>query len=140
MKYFAFGSNLSRIQMKGRCPQSEYLCTGTLQDYEFVYDGYSDARKGAVGNVLRSPGRRVLGAIYEVTQDDISKLDGYEVNYSRSELSVIDEGGKEVLAYVYHRDALETGRPSDSYRSIIVDSARELEFPHDYISEYLNRK
>ncbi len=70
MYYFAFGSNMSEQQMKERCGEKNYnfITTGLLKDYKFVYDGYSKNRDGAVANVVKDNNNYVWGVIYKINQ------------------------------------------------------------------------
>lgn len=124
MKYFAYGSNLSHAQMRERCPDSQYVGTAVLGDYEFVYDGYAEVRKGAVANVVPAAGKWTVGAVYEVSDADLQKLDICEQvaqgTYYRTDLMVMmREDGEELSAATYLRDPLPIGEPSDEYATVI---------------------
>lgn len=74
--YFAYGSNLLIEQMVKRCPESLPLTQGILRDYKLVYKANPSGR--GVADVIESKGDKVYGAIYEVTANDLKKLDRYE--------------------------------------------------------------
>jgi len=140
MYYFAYGSNMSHKQMKHRCPNSLFIRASRLKDYKFVYDGYSENWKGAVANIIKSIGSVVLGGIYEITQDDLQKLnkyEGYQDTYDRSEMKVEDDAGRIYDAIVYYRTGKKQAIPSAKYRQRVIDGANDCGINQDYIEKVL---
>ena len=140
VKYFAYGSNMCSEQMKERCPESKFISTGYLEGYKFVYDGYSDKRRGAVANVIQDGKSTVEGVIFEVTASDLKRLDkseGCPAKYKRDSFNVKDAQGNIFSAYVYHRTGEKLGAPSEEYRGIILKSAEEHKLSRRYIEENL---
>jgi len=138
--YFAYGSNMSFKQMKDRCPDSEFVCVGYIENYKFVYDGYSKTRKGAVGNIIKDKKEKVWGAIFKISEEDEKKLDkyeGYPRAYSKKYLEAYDKQGNKYKVLVYLREPREIGLPSLEYEEIVVESAKQLSLPMDYINKYL---
>ena len=37
--YVSYGSNLNMAQMRGRCPESEFVGTGVVENYELQFKG-----------------------------------------------------------------------------------------------------
>lgn len=37
--YVAYGSNLNKQQMKGRCPDAKFVGTGVIENYELQFKG-----------------------------------------------------------------------------------------------------
>lgn len=128
--YYAYGSNLSHAQMASRCPDSRYIGTATLDGYKFVYDGYVEIRKGAVANIVPAEGEQVLGAIYEISTDDLRLLDVYEQvaigTYYRTKVPVsMRDNGEEVNAITYIRDPQPIGEPSEEYVAVINQGKKD---------------
>lgn len=116
--------------MRRRCPDSKYLGTAVLYGYKFVYDGYAEVRSGAVANVVPTEGERVIGAVYEVSDVDIRKLDIFEEvskgTYYRTDLPVkMQTSGEEVTAKVYLRNPQPVGEPSAEYVAVITEGKRD---------------
>ena len=120
MYYFAYGSNLNRNQMKERCPDSKPLFTATLPNYKLVFEGWSRIRHGGIANIRLFRGEKVRGAVYEVTEQDMSKLDRQESQYKRLKITVFDEDGEsfEAVTYIKSNQEEET-KPSEEYLSVI---------------------
>lgn len=55
--------------MKERCPNSKFLKRAFIVGYKFVYDSYSEKRKGAVGNIIESKGDIVWSGFFEVDDE-----------------------------------------------------------------------
>ena len=138
---FAYGSNMNREQMRKRCGDgAEFLKRAYLEGYKFVYDGYSSRRGGAVATIVKEKGSVVWGALYRVDENCLKKLDEYEGVpnvYWRERVVVRDDEGKEYEAWVYIKKLEGEGKPSESYRTLVVEGAKECGLPEEYIAKYL---
>lgn len=104
MYYFAYGSNLNRKQMLERCPDSKPMFVATLPNYKLVFVGWSRQWRGGVATIKLCRGKKVIGAIYQVSERDLMRLDSYEGypgNYRRLNVIVFDEDGKPVEVVTY---------------------------------------
>ena len=123
MYYFAYGLNLNRKQMLERCPDSKPKFTANLPNYKLVFVGWSRQWRGGVASIKPFKGERVFGAIYEVSDRDLRRLDkyeGYPNVYNRLNVRVFSEGGEliEAITYIKAGQAEET-QPSSEYLSLI---------------------
>ncbi len=127
MNYFAYGTNLNRKQMLERCPGGKPKLTATLHNYRLVFVGWSRQWRGGVVSIRRSSGERVSGAIYEVSEECLKRLDRYEgSDYQRLNVIVNNEDGEpiEAITYTNTRQAEET-KPSMEYLSIIQQGYKD---------------
>ena len=121
MYYFAYGTNLNRKQMLEHCPESKSKFIATLHHYKLVFVGWSRQWRGGVASIRPFRGARAAGAIYEVSEADLKRLDRYEgSDYRRLNVIVNDEDGEpvEAITYIKTEQAEET-KPSLEYLSII---------------------
>ena len=129
MYYFAYGPNLSRKQMLERCPDSKPQFFATLNNYKLVFVGWSRQWRGGIASIKRFSGERVIGAIYEVSDRDLRRLDSYEGYpdvYGRFKVTVFDENGEPIEAITYVKAGqLEETQPSKEYLSIIQQGYRD---------------
>jgi gamma-glutamylcyclotransferase (GGCT)/AIG2-like uncharacterized protein YtfP len=132
--YFAFGSNLSKEQMTARCPESEYLYPGKLDNHIwFIYErGYA--------NIKPSEGDFVLGEIFSLSEQDIELLDICEMvaegMYHQEVLSIdTSNGSLDCLVYVDLNQIL--GRPQFEYIKRINQGIESSELPMDYVNKYI---
>jgi len=126
MYYFAYGSNLSKKQMLARCPDSKPMFSATLPNYELFFAGWSRGWRGGVATIKTFRGRKVLGAIYEVTEACLRRLDKYEAGYQRFNVTVFDEDGEPVEAVTYIKTGqIEETPPSKEYLAIMQQGYRD---------------
>ncbi len=126
MHYFAYGSNLNQKQMKERCPDSKPLFTAVLPNYKLVFVGWSRQWRGGVASIKSFRGERVRGAIYEVTEACLQRLDRYESGYNRLKVTVVGEDDEHIEAVTYVKSGrLEDATPSKEYLAIIQQGLRD---------------
>ena len=129
MYYFAYSSNLNRKQMKERCPQSQTKFTATLHHYKLAFVGWSRQWRSSVAGIKPWRGERVLGAIYDISESDLKRLDEYEGcpdTCERINIIVNTEGGEPLEAFTYiKRRQSEEARPSPEYLSALQQDYRD---------------
>ena len=114
--YFTYGSNLSKKQMKERCPGSKPVSIVTLNNYKLVFVGWSRQWRGGVASIKPFRGEKVLGAIYEISEEDLRRLDKYEGApdaYTRVKVAVTGDFGEQIEAITY----VKAGRVEETQRS-----------------------
>ncbi len=127
MYYFAYASNLNRKQMEGRCPDSKPLFRATLPNYQLVFSGWSRELKGGKATIrLNRGGEKVLGAVYDVSEQEMKKLDRHEAGYDRLRVNVFDEDGepREAITYI-KAGRTEDTKPAPEYLSIIQQGYKD---------------
>lgn len=118
--YFAYGSNLDRIQMKRRCPGSTFVGAACLPGHTLHFEGHSLHWKGAVANVLPESGAEVLGCLFRLEAEDWLKLDTYEGTYRRQPVEVVQRSESiAATTYVRTMDGA-SGLPSPAYLARIA--------------------
>ena len=127
MYYFAYASNLNRKQMQERCPDSKPKFPATLHHYQLAFAGWSRQWRGSTATIRPIRGGKVLGAIYEVTEEYLRRLDKYEGSeYRRLNVTVNNEDGEPVEAITYIRSGqAETGKPSKEYLAVIQQGYKD---------------
>ena len=131
MYYFAYASNLNKKQMWERAPESKPMFVATLPNYKLVFAGWSRRWRGGYATIMLSRDDKVIGAIYEVSERDLRRLDNYEDcprSYNRINVTVFDEDGNAVEAVTYIRAGrLEETQPSKEYLAVIQQGYRNWE-------------
>ena len=129
MYYFAYASNLNQKQMRERCPDSKLVSVATLPNYKLVFVGWSRQWRGGVATIRPFRGEKVLGAIYDISERDLRRLDGYEGHpgtTNKMNINVFNADGEPVQAMTYIRASqAEETPPSPSYLSIIQQGYRD---------------
>ncbi len=135
--YFAYGSNQDENQMRDRCPCSKLIGKAVLKDYKLAYTFKCSTHQTGCADILESKGDEVWGLLYEVSEEDLKRLDGFEkhpVGYGRFIVTVSDEFGKERKAEVYEVVEKIEGNvePSRKYHDILVNASKKHDFPDSY--------
>ena len=123
MYYFAYASNMNKKQMRECCPDSVPVFPATLPNYKLIFAGWSRQRQGGAATIKLSRGDKILGALYEVSERDLRRLDkyeGYPVSYNRIKVTVFDEDSNPIEAVTYIKvGQLEETLPSKEYLAVI---------------------
>jgi gamma-glutamylcyclotransferase len=129
MNYFAYGSNLNKKQMSARCPESKPKIGATLPNYKLIFAGYSRSLNGGTASIKPFKGQRVSGAVYEITEKDLKKLDTYEdypSTYDHIKVTAWTDTGDpiEAVTYIKKIQSPET-KPSREYLALIMQGYRD---------------
>jgi len=127
--YFAYASNLNKKQMQERLPRSKPEFTAILPNYKLVFVGWSRQWRGGVASIKPFRGEKVRGAIYEIPDGDVKRLDNYEGcpgNYNRLNITVFDEDNEAIQAITYIKSGqFEETQPSQEYLTVIQQGYRD---------------
>ena len=121
MYYFAYASNLNRKQMLERAPSAKPRFSATLLNYKLIFSGWSRIWRGAVASIQQSRGDRVMGGIYEISEQDLARLAQYEgTDYTTANVMVFRDTGEAVEAVTFARKRQgDEGKPSAEYLAVI---------------------
>jgi len=128
---FAYGSNLSRAQMKRRCPNAVFAGKATLHGYRLVFAGHSTTWNGAVATLAKDPQSRVEGVLYRMTREEVELLDAHEGApkvYQRAGVRVWDDRGRRRRAHVYWKKPTPIVRLERRYVGVIAAAYLRLGF------------
>src|SRR5260370_28717436 len=78
MLYFAYGSNMDWDQMKTRCPSACFVGVAVLRDHRLAFTRRSKKRACGVADAVPEEGAAVWGAVFEIADVDIGRLDDTE--------------------------------------------------------------
>jgi hypothetical protein len=128
--------------MGARCPHSPLHTTGWLLGWRLTFGGEDHGWDGALATIVEDPLEQVFVAVYDVTDEDASRLDGWESAdsglYRRTRVRVDTLAG-ELVAWTYVLDAYEGGLPSAMYLGTIADAAEAADAPDDYVRSLRER-
>jgi gamma-glutamylcyclotransferase (GGCT)/AIG2-like uncharacterized protein YtfP len=127
--YFAYGANLNRKQMLERCPDSKPKFMATLPNYKLIFAGWSRKWRGGVATIKRIKrfgGEKVLGGIYDVSEQCLRQLDRYEEGYDRLKVTVFTEVDEPIEAITYIKSGqLDETQPSKEYLVLTQQGYRD---------------
>jgi len=140
--YAAYGTNLDPARMSERCPYSPLHTTGWLEGWRLTFGGEEHGWDGSLATIVQDPVGRVFVAVYDVTSEDESSLDGWESAdsglYRKTKVRVATMNG-ELVVWTYVLDAFEGGLPSASYLGVLANAAEAADAPVDYVSALRRR-
>nr|WP_221634034.1 gamma-glutamylcyclotransferase [Nocardioides luti] len=140
--YAAYGTNLDPARMSERCPHSPLRTTGWLQGWRLTFGGEEHGWDGALSTIVEDPIDQVFVAVYDITREDESNLDGWEAAdlglYRKTKVRVATMNG-EIVVWTYVLDAYEGGLPSASYLGVLADAAEAADAPVDYVAALRRR-
>lgn len=129
MNYFAYATDLNKKQMAERCPGAKAVSHAVLPNYKMVFTGWTRQHHGAVATIKYVRGDRTRGAIYEVSDECVRRLDKLEGAgdiSERTNVTVFDQDDEPVNAFTYVKKGLiEEGKPSPEYLAIIQQGIRD---------------
>jgi len=146
MIYFAYGANIDPQQMRLRCRRGRPLGSARLDGYRLCFPRYSFIRQSAVASIEKASDESVWGALYEIENADLSRLDSCEGYYlasdpagnpfNRVDVETYDLDGRRMEAFTYVANAMAyAGEPSHGYLSQLARCGRALDFPEDYLAK-----
>jgi Gamma-glutamyl cyclotransferase, AIG2-like len=136
--YFAYGSNLSKVQMHCRCPDAVPVGSLTLEDWTLVFR--------AVADIAPSPGDTVQGAVWKLSPSDEATLDQCEGiakgTYRKVYIPIepFDFAGDhhtDMLVYVMNSTGIMP--PTISYLRTIRDGYRDFALPLAALDDAVER-
>lgn len=150
---FQYGSNCSEGQINaGSRLRGDARFAGiaeTVEDFELAFDVYSTGRGCAASDIMRKPGGKVWGVLYEVPDYLIDRksagarertsfdaIEGEGTNYKHETIEVRTPDGQVVQALTYTVIAPNPSLKTNlAYVRHIIAGLRERDVPGDYIAK-----
>ena len=122
--YVAYGSNLNMGQMHDRCPGSEFVGTGVVENHELQFKG---SLHGAHATIAPMEGSSVPVGVWRIQERDESRLDLYEgynpkgyCYYNKEQIPVKMDDGSSLTGMAYIMDPrMDFGNPGKSYYDLV---------------------
>jgi gamma-glutamylcyclotransferase (GGCT)/AIG2-like uncharacterized protein YtfP len=122
-------------QMQRRCPSAKFISVARLADYRFAIARHSRLRNCGTANIFAEHGSEVWGVVYDVSAEDLLKLDVFEDGYRREKVSVSasnnGNAAYEVLVYIAQKEE-KVPLPNAAYKRHLIDGARHWRLPRRY--------
>jgi len=136
--YFGFGSNLWKLQMKRRCPDSHFLGIAKLNGWTWIINsrGYANVVETSIQT------DEVWGLIYSLSSEDEAKLDkneGVPYDYTK-EMHIVDFRASTSTSIESSIDTTQVGSGASSRdRNVLVYVDRTRLKPDTPREEYIHR-
>lgn len=138
MHYFAYGNLLDVELMQKVCPSARPVGVMRLDGYEIAFAKCADPSQAGC-TLDAAPGRSVWGVQYELSDEDMARLDKSagvaERHWVHSPVTVRDRAGTAIdtITYVIPETS-GPHAPPDSYVAPIYKGAEALALPSDYVA------
>jgi len=140
VKYFAYGSNMSLLRLKGRVPGAERIGMFTLVEHSLRFHKWSKKDGSAKCDALftGNPDDCVIGALFEIPDCEKGPLDtaeGLGFGYEEKRVMVTDAQGNSLEAFTYYATATDASLlPYSWYLHHVIQGAKETGVPADYLN------
>ena len=128
MRYFAYGSLLSRARMSDLCPDADPLFPARIPHHRISFTGNSAQWKGGTATVALATGSELWGGVYEIEADCRGAVEahGREENYAWSWTSVESmEGERQRVGLLVKVRDLNPSEPSSEYLKAVEEGRRD---------------
>ena len=103
MFYFAYGSNLNQKQMRRRCKDSRFIKKITLKNYILTFRS-----KYGAADIEKKMGKKVYGALYNISKSDERRLDIYEEYPTLYKKMYFKHNNKLIMTYLMEKKTKKT--------------------------------
>ena len=138
MLYFAYASNMERVQLKRRCPKAKFVAAAVLPEHELIFSGNSRMWGGGIADIREMVGKKVEGVLWEISESEQKALDeyeGYPDLYLRKEVQIRTSAGKLVTAFAYvMANPGREAAPSKPYKRLLISGAEEHGLSDEYVA------
>ena len=117
--YFAYGSNLHRLQMKKRCPNCRFVKKIILHNYSLTFRS-----KYGAADIEKKIGTKVYGAMYLISKVAERRLDVYEEYPTLYKKMFFKHNNKKVMTYIMAKKT-KLAPPTASYLNIIKQGYKD---------------
>lgn len=119
--------------MGQRCPAATLLGIARLEGHRFIINSRG------VATLVPDPACAVHGVLWELSESDELRLDGYEGvssdTYRKKFVNVTTSGENTVPAFAYVARDSSSGSPRPGYMERIVAAAEAHGLPEEYVRE-----
>ena len=117
--YFAYGSNLHRLQMTRRCPNCRFVKKIILHNYSLTFRS-----KYGAADIEKKIGTKVYGAMYLISKVAERRLDVYEEYPTLYKKMFFKHNNKKVMTYIMAKKT-KLAPPTASYLNIIKQGYKD---------------
>ena len=133
---FAYGCNMASSEMEAWCSEHRFLGPARLDGFKVELRRRSIRWSGGAADIVAAPGESVWGALYEVADGELDRLDqkeGEGFAYRQVEVELTD--GRHAIAYeVIDKEPCQVPC-SPEYAELVLAGARERGLPEEWVRE-----
>ena len=131
--YFAYGSNLHRLQMKRRCPNCRFIKKIILHNYNLTFRS-----KYGAADIEKKEGKKVYGALYLISKKAEKRLDVYEEYPTLYKKMFFKYGNKKVMTYIMAKKT-KLVPPTTKYLNVIKQGYKDCKLSIKSLNDSLSQ-
>ena len=131
--YFAYGSNLHRLQMKKRCPNCRFIKKIILYNYNLTFRS-----KYGAADIEKKVGKKVYGALYLISKTAEKRLDVYEEYPTLYKKMFFKYGNKKVMTYIMPKKT-RLVPPTTKYLNVIKQGYKDCKLSIKSLNDSLSQ-
>jgi gamma-glutamylcyclotransferase len=136
MKVFIYADNLNPTQLKRRAPEHKFLFKGYIPDHTIHFPRFSSQWRCGLASITPSPGERVWGAVFELTDEDLKIVDAFdgevpEGAFRHLEATVMTEDDQKKLVTTHAANPVGKFRVKDDYLDFVRKGVTHWDLPEE---------
>lgn len=141
MRVFIYAENLHPNQLKRRAPEHKFLFKAYLPDHTIHFPRFSSQWRCGLASITPSPGERVWGTVFELTDEDLKILDAYdgevpEGAFRHLEVTVMTEDEQKELVTTHAANPIGKFRVKDDYLDFIRKGVKHWDLPEECLETW----
>lgn len=141
MRVFIYAENLHPNQLKKRAPEHQFLFKAYLPDHTIHFPRFSSQWRCGLASITPSPGERVWGAVFELTDEDLKILDTYngevpEGAFRHLEVTVMTEDEQKELVTTHAANPIGKFRVKDDYLDFVRKGVTHWDLPEECLETW----
>lgn len=141
MRVFIYAENLHPNQLKRRAPEHKFLFKAYLPDHTIHFPRFSSQWRCGLGSITPSPGERVWGAVFELTDEDLKILDAYdgevpEGAFRHLEVTVMTEDEQKELVTTHAANPIGKFCVKDDYLDFVSKGVKHWDLPEECLETW----
>ena len=138
MKFFIYSDNLNPTQLKRRAPEHKPVCKAYLPDHSVQFCRWSSQWRCGLPSVIPSPGEKVWGMIFDITDEDLKLLDEFEGEvpegaFTHLTVTVITEEGDKELVTTHVARPIGKFKPKEHYLDWVIKGLKHWKMPDECV-------
>jgi len=141
MKFFLYADHLNPVQLKRRAPEHRFLYLATLADHTIKFCRWSSQWRCGLASIVPSPGEKVWGGVFEVTDEDLKLMDEFEQDvpqgaYRHLQVTVLNEAGSKELVTTYAANPIGKFKAKDHYLDWVMKGLTQWKLPQEAVQQW----
>jgi gamma-glutamylcyclotransferase len=145
MKFFFYADNLNPTQLKRRAPEHKFLFKAYLPEHTIQFCRWSSQWRCGLASVVPSPGEKVWGAVFEITDEDLKIMDEFEGDvpqgaYRHVPVTVVTEEGEKVFVSTHAANPIGKFKPKEHYLDWVMKGIKHWKLPEESVEQWESYK